>query len=309
LPAESRAKRGGRIDAGVDRTPSHPTGRVQIASRGRKVRASLAALLICAGALCATASADGSQASRAAPAAARHLPASIRDAGHWVRAHGRTVWMAPLALRVNKKGRLLARAASVNTACTSFFGPNAGPQPTGNKGCISVLADRGAGAGYCMSSPGQKQGSSSYVVEAACNAKAANQNWWVVATGVNGTFEIWNAGSSCPASLAWNDCGELYGSAPNEGNGYCLNVKGLNGGDNVSLIMWGCKTGSIASMSFTASGFGTNTSIVYTGNRPGDYCVSDLGNHGNGYGYQLFQCNTSENQRFDGGTLEFPSTK
>lgn len=204
--------------------------------------------------------------------------------------------MAPLMLQASAHGGIRARAAAASSSCSNILGSGW----TNTDHCASTI--KNSNNGYCLSSYGQGQGAA--VREFTCNSGSANQIWWMANSGVNGTWEIWNVGSSCPSSLAWDSCGEPFGSATGYGYGYCIDVKGLNAGNNVPLIMWGCKNGNVAAMSF--HGLGTSwhsASIVYNGNGGNHYCISSLGNASDGSGYALFTCNYNGNQTFSAPTF------
>jgi hypothetical protein len=186
-------------------------------------------------------------------------------------------------------------AASVN--CFDAFGQDAGPQ--GGDGCVSLIRD---GAGYCLSSGDGHD--SVYVRQQPCSESNHAEIWWVTPTGVNGTFEIWNAGSSCPKSMAWFSCGTPYGPQP-QGNGYCLSVKGVVARARRNLVMWGCKQGGGYSTSFEGMGQVGAAWIRYIGNNPGGpaFCVGTLGHTKPGKTVGLGRCANTSQQLFTGGTL------
>ncbi len=256
-----------------------------------KARWLLLVMLVCGGELLLTAPLQARTSARAAPASAPALPAFLREGARSVDLHGRTAWMAPLMLQADGHGGITARAASGSVPCSNIFGSHW----TNVDHCASTIAN--SNNGYCLSSYGKRQGAP--VREYACDKKSANQIWWMANTGINGTWEVWNAGSSCPSSHAWYHCGEPFGSARGYGYGYCIAVRGLKAGDDVPLVMSGCKSGKIAAMSFY--GVGTSwrsASLVYTGSGKNRYCVSSLGHAKDGAGYAIFACNNKKNQRF-----------
>ena len=191
----------------------------------------------------------------------------------------------------------LPHATSVG-CLVSFFGPGAGPQ--GGDGCVSLIRD---GAGYCLSSGNGHD--SVYVRQRPCRDNNDAEIWWVTPTGVNGTFEIWNVGSSCPrTTLAWDGCGTPYGKQPH-GNGYCLSVKGVVAHARKNLVMWGCKEGGGYSTSFEGMGQIGAAWLKYTGSSPGgeNFCVGTLGHTQPGKTVGLGRCANTPQQLFDGGTL------
>ena len=190
------------------------------------------------------------------------------------------------------------RALSAGSvSCFDAFGPGAGPQ--GGDGCVSLIRD---GAGECLSSGDGHD--SVRVRQRPCSNRNDAEIWWVTPTGVNGTFELWNAGSSCPKSMAWDSCGTPYGAQP-QGNGYCLSVKGVVAHAGKSLVMWGCKQGGGYSTSFEGMGRPSAAWIKYTGSHPGgqNFCVGTLGHAQPGRTVGLERCANSSTQLFDGGTL------
>jgi hypothetical protein len=189
----------------------------------------------------------------------------------------------------------LSRAASVD--CFDAFGQDAGPQ--GGDGCVSLIRD---GAGYCLSSADGHD--STYVRQQPCNDSNDAEIWWVTPTGVNGTFEIWSAGSSCPKSMAWDSCGTPYGPQP-QGNGYCLSVKGVVARARKNLVMWGCKQGGGYSTSFEGMGQVGAAWIRYIGSNPRGqaFCVGTLGHRQPGKTVGLGRCANTSQQLFTGGTL------
>lgn len=226
------------------------------------------------------------------PAAARELPAFLRDSGRWVHFGRKAVWMAPLTLHV-EHGRVVARAAS---------GPGCNGLMPGDNGipCGSEISNNND-PGYCMSSFGQRQGGSSFVQENTCN-DSANQTWWMAYFGANSTWEIWNMGSSCPGQ-AWANCGSpgaYKGST--YGYGYCVDIRGATAGDNVPLIMWGCgKEGGVAGEAFYGIGTTSKAWIVDAANSR--YCVSNLGNAKDTDKYEMFTCNNDGNQTYSAGAF------
>jgi hypothetical protein len=187
--------------------------------------------------------------------------------------------------------------STASVSCFDAFGPGAGPQ--GGDGCVSLIRD---GAGYCLSSGDGHD--SVYVRQQPCNDGNHAEIWWVTPAGVNGTFEIWNAGSSCPKSMAWDSCGTPYGAQP-QGNGYCLSVKGVVAHARKNLVMWGCKQGGGYSTSFEGMGQPGAAWIKYTGSNPGgeNFCVGTLGHAEPGRTVGLGRCANTSQQLFAGGTL------
>jgi hypothetical protein len=186
-------------------------------------------------------------------------------------------------------------SSSSSVACFNAFGKNAGPR--GGDGCVSLISDI---YGYCLTSRGGKTGTR--VTQARCSRRNRNEVWWVTDSGQHGTFEIWNAGSSCPRSMAWYSCGTPYGKQP-QGNGYCLGVSGGGVKPGAKLVMEGCDGATVTSDSWEGAGTAMRAWLLFQGPNPRKhYCAAALSDMG-AASFGIKRCSMSGTQNFAGGTF------